>query len=253
MIRIILFLSLWMSTPSLFAQLYAPEIQVKQTSNNSVGIGIPNPQAPLQVAGQSPGGTVVINGSQKSTHFNYGNGNENTYIRGGKDNSLVYIADDGPLQRVVIGGRNGALNRGTLTVYGGAVMEDGSNIWVTSDRKLKKNIKEYKEGLSKIKSMNIVSYNYTQEATANEFEHIGVIAQELQKVAPHLVKSFKSDASTGNKDKFGIEIMAKDAKEFLAVDTNGLTFLLINAIKEQQSMIEILQKEVSQLKKANSE
>ncbi len=101
---------------------------------------------------------------------------------------------------------------------------------VHSDRRMKENIKEYKGGLSVIKNINTVSYDYRAEAadSASRKNRVGVIAQELQQIAPFLVGSTKS---TGK-------------EEMLAVKVSDLCFVMLNAIKEQQTVIEELQAEI---------
>jgi hypothetical protein len=67
-----------------------------------VGIGMTDPNATLSVARKDGiDGTAVFFGSSHASHFNYHTA-EDTYIRGGKDGSVVYINDthNGP---VVIG------------------------------------------------------------------------------------------------------------------------------------------------------
>ena len=59
-------------------------------------------------------------------------------------------------------------------------------------------------------------------------KHVGVIAQELQAVHPEMV-------SEGNDG-------------YLRVDPNEFLYMLINATKEQQNRIEILEAEISKLK-----
>jgi trimeric autotransporter adhesin len=62
--------------------------------NGAVGINTISPTAMLEVNGTGGfvDGAIKINGSQNASHFYYGT-NEDTYIRGGKANSLVVISD----------------------------------------------------------------------------------------------------------------------------------------------------------------
>ena len=62
---------------------------------NRVGVGMSTPDGTLDVArGDGPGGTVVIRGTQRDSHFNFST-DEHTYLRGGKSTSNVYINDTG--------------------------------------------------------------------------------------------------------------------------------------------------------------
>lgn len=117
----------------------------------------------------------------------------------------------------------------TLSVNGSA-NKPGSGAWaVFSDARLKKNISNYKEGLElimKVKPINFF-YNDKMKALFGENQDIdnriyqGVIAQDLQKIAPDMVREIL----------FGSEY-------FLEVDPNKFTYALINAVKQQQVVIE---------------
>jgi trimeric autotransporter adhesin len=61
--------------------------------------------------------------------------------------------------------------------------------------------------------------------------YVGVLAQELQKIAPYMVNTF-----------------TKDKTEYLSVDNTAMTYMLINAVKEQQQQIETQQKQIDELK-----
>ena len=177
--------------------------------------------------------------------FNF-KSNGRTYIRSGRPDAYVYIGDVGT-QQVKIGNSSTSYNRDALIVRGGAIVQNGT--WGTSDRTLKKNIRKFSKGLSVIDNINVVSYDYIEETTKNSSGRVGVLAQELQAVAPHLVKTIEMDVPTGKKDEYGNEIIEDKAKEVLVVNTEGLSFLLINAVKEQQLVIEQLKQEVALLKK----
>ena len=64
--------------------------------NGNVGIGI-NPVARLDVIGQ-----INLRGSDNTSHFNFGS-NEDTYLRGGKNGSQVFINDVSGSGNVIIG------------------------------------------------------------------------------------------------------------------------------------------------------
>lgn len=77
----------------------------------NVGIQTTSPNATLSVArGTGSDGTAAFLGSQHISHFNYSTG-EDTYIRGGKTGSAVYI-NDSHNGDVNIGGGGGTVNIG---------------------------------------------------------------------------------------------------------------------------------------------
>jgi hypothetical protein len=78
----------------------------------NVGIQTTTPNATLSVArGTGGDGTAAFLGSQHVSHFNYSTG-EDTYIRGGKTGSAVYI-NDSHNGDVNIGGGGGTVNIGS--------------------------------------------------------------------------------------------------------------------------------------------
>lgn len=119
-----------------------------------------------------------------------------------------------------------------------------SNVWtVASDKNLKKDIKPFTGGLADVLKINPVWFTYNGKAGMPDETGVGVIAQELQKVAPFMVSEWEfvpQDEKTG-------EIIGAPEK-YLGVDNGAMTYMLINAIKEQQQMIDELQKEIQELK-----
>jgi len=104
-----------------------------------------------------------------------------------------------------------------------------------SDIRFKKNIVEINNALEKVLNLRGVYYNWK----VNEFEdkgftkdkQIGVIAQEVEKVFPELVIT-NSDG-------------------YKAVDYVKFTPILIEAVKQQQKIIEKLENKIAELEKSN--
>jgi hypothetical protein len=86
-------------------------IQMTLTTAGNVGIGATAPNARLSVTRGSSAtafdGTAAFAGTTHISHFNYGTA-EDTYIRGGKDNARVFLADN----------TGGAVGIGTYTTAG---------------------------------------------------------------------------------------------------------------------------------------
>lgn len=121
----------------------------------------------------------------------------------------------------------------------------GSNAWIiVSDKRLKKDIAPFNEGLSVLKQVNPVWFSYNGKGSvADTGRYVGIIAQEIQPIAPYMVKTGlrKENDSTFN--------------EYLNYDGNAMTYILINSVKEQQAVIEEMkarldkqQVEIEQLK-----
>jgi len=111
-----------------------------------------------------------------------------------------------------------------LEVNGTAAKPGGGSWTATSDSRLKQEVRPYTDGLEKLLSIKPVTYRYNELAeTDTEIEYVGVIAQELKEVAPYMVGSFELNGT-----------------EYLDVDNSAMTYMLINAMKEQQQQIEEL-------------
>ena len=101
------------------------------------------------------------------------------------------------------------------------------NFWL-SDRRLKYVGSESTSGLDKIRQLKV--FNYTFKKDEKKLPHVGVIAQDLQKVFPDAVK--------------------KGVDGFLTIRMEDMFYAMINAIKELDSKISTLEKENKELKAA---
>ena len=97
-----------------------------------------------------------------------------------------------------------------------------------SDRRLKYVGSESTSGLDKIRQLKV--FNYTFKKDKKKVPHVGVIAQDLQKVFPNAVK--------------------KGVDGFLTIRMEDMFYAMINAIKELDSKISTLEKENKELKAA---
>ena len=113
-----------------------------------------------------------------------------------------------------------------------------------SDERLKENITEIDNAIDKVMSLRGVTYTSNELAEsfgyANKDEQVGVIAQDVEKVLPQIVKPAPFDIISLQE---GIEI-SRSGENYKTVQYEKLVPLLIQAIKEQQVMIEELQKKV---------
>lgn len=110
-----------------------------------------------------------------------------------------------------------------------AAAKPGSPDWlVASDSRLKKNITNFTDGLELLKQIRPVWFQYNGEAgiETGDKKFVGIVAQEMQKIAPYTIGRFIHQDSLGNKT------------EYLDYDANAVTYILINSVKEQQRIIE---------------
>lgn len=141
----------------------------------------------------------------------YGNGSPNSGwgMLMNTSNGRVGIGTDNPSQALHVIGN--ILASGTITQ--------------NSDARLKKDITPLSNTLQSIQQIN--GYTYHWKDTSKPEEQIGLLAQELQKVYPQLVK--------------------ENDKGILAVNYSGMVPVLLTAIKEQQQQIDELKKLLVQL------
>ena len=126
-----------------------------------------------------------------------------------------------------------------LTVYGSAGKTAGNTDWIVfSDKRLKKNIKPFTDGLEEILAMNPVFFDYTGEAnTCTDETYVGLLAQEMQEIAPYTVKKVQVlEDEVIDPETF--EVKSATTKEFLSLDNTAVRYMLVNAIKDQQEIIE---------------
>jgi hypothetical protein len=124
-----------------------------------------------------------------------------------------------------------------LHANGSAAKPGGGSWTAASDKKLKQNIKDFTEGLTVLQQVRPVSFRYNGKAgLPTEKEYVGVIAQEMQQIAPYMVGEFTYQDSTGTQEKY------------LDYDANALTYILVNATKELKQENELLKAENAEMK-----
>lgn len=109
----------------------------------------------------------------------------------------------------------------------------------TSDERDKQNIRDLNYGLKEIMQLRSVKYNW-KNAASND-DKVGLIAQELKKVLPEVVRDyeFKTDEVSGQKVKVATERMGVMYADIIPV--------LIRGMQEQQKMIEDQKKQIEEL------
>jgi hypothetical protein len=133
----------------------------------------------------------------------------------------------------------GTKNPDQLLSVNGNASKPGGGTWATfSDLRVKQDIKPFKDGLNVVTRLNPVSFRYNNKSGYNDLKssYVGFLAQEVEGVAPYMVQLFDdTDGASGYTDK----------RKF---DESALTKILVNAIKEQQEQIELLKKEIVEIK-----
>ena len=173
-----------------------------------------------------------------------GNGNQN-------ENSLLTISvgndgagnyqDDIALMPSGNVGINTIAPTSRLSVNGSADKTGGGGWGTFSDKRLKKDIVDFTDGLDKLMKIHTVKFKYNGKGpyTDSTSEFIGVVAQEIQQVVPYTVSSFKMKLNPSDKVE----------TELLKFDGSSLQYMLINSVKELKNEVDALKKEIETLKK----
>ena len=122
-------------------------------------------------------------------------------------------------------------NRGSITAFNishpGKITVGEMEIEATSDRRLKNIGKEFKAGLAELKKLDL--YHYTYKEDDRKTPHVGVMAQDLQKIFPDAV--------------------VKGEDGFLRIRMEDMFYTVINAVKELDIRITAQEKKIQELEK----
>ncbi len=121
-----------------------------------------------------------------------------------------------------------------LRVVGSAGKTDGLSFWsLPSDARLKEQISPYQAGLADLVKIKPVKFHYTKASGMNnDKENIGVLAQDLQEIAPYMV---------GKKKK------GESDEEYLDVNLSPMLFMYVNAFKEVDATLKAQAEQIKTL------
>jgi len=185
--------------------------------------------------------TVTGRGSTTTTNLTINNGSPTIYFQDTDQNSAM-LHNNSNLFYILRGANNSVtwtqvgsywpvywdLTNNNAT-FGGAIWAAG-NITAYSDIKLKENIKTVDGALSKVTQLRGVYYTLKRDETKTR--KIGVIAQEIQQVLPEVVLLHRDN---------------EDTEGTLSVDYGNITAVLIEAIKEQKTIIDSQESRIARL------
>lgn len=119
-----------------------------------------------------------------------------------------------------------------------------------SDRRLKKEIAPFKDGLNVLMKIDPVTYKFNGiGGLSAEETHVGVIAQDVQKVAPYCIGTGRLAVDPGQSGEFGggeaigYGNEAKVVVKPLTYNYDALIYVMINSIKELSTKNEQMAKE----------
>jgi len=175
-----------------------PRIELRQDGDDVVGaLGFIGESGEIY-ANSNSNALYLMNENPRSLHL----GTDNTIFATLKNSGNFGIGTTDPTA--------------TLSVNGDANKPGGGSWGTFSDERSQENIVNYNKGLEEILAFRPVSYNYKEEFGWGTASYVGLIAQEVQKVAPSMVS----------------EIEVNGINDFRQLDVNELSYMSINAIKE---------------------
>ena len=145
----------------------------------------------------------------------------------GSNPGVAFVVGNGDMDSGT-GGAGSNPSNAFIVNYDGSATLSGE-LTVESDARLKANITSLGNTLSKLLLIDGKTYTLKSDESV---EKIGLLAQDIQKIFPELVKESGDEDGT------------------LSINYQGLVPILINAIKEQQKELKNLQKELN-LRKRN--
>ena len=109
----------------------------------------------------------------------------------------------------------------------GGASKTGGGTWLTfSDERIKKDVTAYSDGLKTLLKINPVQFSYAAfDASVDTTKrYVGVIAQEMEKVAPYMVDT----------------VSAHGFDDLRRYDASALTYMLVNAVREVNDKVDRL-------------
>jgi hypothetical protein len=119
-----------------------------------------------------------------------------------------------------------------LSVNGTA--NNATGTWgIFSDARVKTVDGEYEDGLATVMKIHPVKFHYNANAPFKSTEQqIGIIAQEMEQIAPYMVSKIEADGFT-------------DLRQY---NNQALPYMLVNSIQEQQAQIETFKVQIETFK-----
>lgn len=118
--------------------------------------------------------------------------------------------------------------------FDGAARKPGGGTWAaTSDQRVKQVSGQYTRGLSDVLKLQPVVYSYNGKGgmpddVSTGIQRVGFLAQDVKKIAPEMVRTLSSP----------------DIADLLVLDVSDMVPMLINAVRQQQAMIDRIMKKL---------
>jgi hypothetical protein len=255
--------------------------QLKVIANGNVGVGTSNPGTSLEVIGTF----LLSNNSTASTSkqsnmlmrtfangdnfFNFMTGqasaNNNLMIFGGGNggqlaataivfnttNSVSAVGAGTERMRINSAGKirlntaggSGALSHEFNLITGNASKPGGGDWATPSDARIKKGVRPFTDGLEQVMEIEPVFFSYKENTGyPSTTEYVGIIAQDMQKIAPYTIEEV---AINQDPEEARLDL----PETLLTYNGTAVTYMLVNAIQEQQAIIENLESRLEKLER----
>ncbi len=230
---------------------YGLQIKNTSTTNGSAAIfgSIAGPGfAIIGVAGAGGSGTAVMAGVYGESIFGHG-------IQGYSYTTYGVVANSYQ--------NSGLFAMGASNAYAGYFVGNvfaSGGYYAGSDQKLKQDVQELKGALALINKLQPKKYHYRQEGHFKQMRlpqglQYGLVAQDVEKIAPELVRYTTFDPAMGDKpaipDAEGKIVEQTATKsvtyEFKALNYMGLIPILVKGMQEQQVQLQSQQEKIESL------
>lgn len=185
----------------------------------------------------SNGSLLIGNGTSYTLTTLTGTTNQIAITNGAGSIQLTTPQDIGTSSQVQFG----SLGIGTAApTTGGEIRATGDVITSYSDERLKENIKPIENALDKVLQLDGVTYNTNALAESfgyiNKDQQIGLLAGKVKMVLPECVKPAPFDTMYINETQ-----ISRSGENYLTVQYEKIVPVLVEAIKELNKKIEILE------------
>lgn len=227
---------------------------VSTSGGNSFPIGVDGQS--IATATATGNFAIGVRGLAQNGAYNFG---VMGALIGGGNGASILGAAPGSLGYPFIAGQYAGYFNGKLRTTDDNPEKPSGGSWSTpSDGRVKKDVKDFKDGLAVIRKIKPVNYNYNGiGGFPSEKTNVGIIAQEVQKVAPYCVGKSKIVIKDNEKAAFSKDIIEtiQDSTggnlyiaEALNFNQDGLFWAMLNSIKELDSTVTELQKQIKENK-----